>query len=425
VTRLVIGIPTRNRPELAMGTIDSVLDGGVTDVSVVVSDNSTDPDARDRLREYCSSLANSALVYTQPPELLAMAAHWEWLRRFIHERLAPSHLGYLTDRLVLLPGALERLVDVIAGAPRMVLSYQVDHVMDFRTPVELVQRQWTGDLLELSSRGLIEMARRGRYGDYVPRMMNSIAPAAVLERIERRFGDVFGSVSPDYRFAFRCLAECDSTLYLDRSCAIERGMRQSSGISFLRGHVNVAASRFAQELSVARFGATPEPGFETVANAIFQEYCSVRAEAGAGFPPLHPRSYLWANAASVDRIEDPEWRARMTALLRRRGWTRRASVGRAVGTTLEMAGYFLRHPGAIGRTVKRQLWDRPPGTPAAFLLPRVGLNPAIRDDLRFATAAEAVAHAGTHPRTRTPYAWHVHQLARGRAIVRRCAQSNS
>jgi hypothetical protein len=83
-----------------------------------------------------------------------------------------------------------------------------------------------------------------------------------------------------------------------------------------------------------------------------------------------------------------------------------------------VAGYFIRHPGALARSLKRQIWERPPGTPFASLLPRIGLNPRIRDDLKFESAADAIAYADSRPRDRMPYAWHVHQLSRAGAILR-------
>jgi hypothetical protein len=182
--------------------------------------------------------------------------------------------------------------------------------------------------------------------------------------------------------------------------------------------MNEDAARFARELSVARFGATPEPGFETVSNAIFQEYCAVREEVGGDrFPAPDPRGYLTANAISVDRIVQPEWRARMRELLRRRGWRRRDAVRHAAGVTLGMAAYLLRHPGALARALKRQLWERPPGSPASFLLARLGIDPRTRDELRFESTAEAIAYADSHPRSPTPHAWHVHQLSSAGAIV--------
>jgi hypothetical protein len=249
--------------------------------------------------------------------------------------------------------------------------------------------------------------------------MNCIAPAAVVTAIERRFGEVMGTVSPDCRFAFRCLAIRDSILYLDRACVIEHGAARSAGINYIRGTMNEDARRFAGDLAVERFGETPEPGFETAANAFYQEYCAVRAEADPGrFPPPDWHSYLAANSVSIDRIEDPEWRGRMRALLERRGWTRRHAAGRALRVAARMTSHLVRHPRALARTVKRQLWDRPPGTPAAVLLRRVGLNPRIRD-LRFDSPEQALAHAIARPRDPTPDAWHLDSLRRAGAIRER------
>jgi hypothetical protein len=348
-----------------------------------------------------------------------MPAHWEWLWQLVRREVAPTHLTYLTDRMVFTAGAIAELMEIVDREPDRVLSYRHDRVEDMTTPVELVQSQWTGQLLELDARKLIEMSSRAGYGDHLPRMLNSIAPVATLTAIEERFGNVFRSISPDYCFAFRCLATRDTILYLDRSCLIQWGMSRSSGITYMAGRPNEDAARFKAELSVPRFGSTPEPAFETATNAIFQEYCAIREEVGGDrFPPVDWRSYLTDNAISIDRVEDPEWRTRNQALLRRRGWTRVNSARHVLRQSASMAAYFIRHPQALGRSLKRQLWDRPPGTPAAFLLPRVGLNPRIRDELRFDSAAKAIAYANAHPRARTRYAWHLHQLRRAGAIVR-------
>jgi hypothetical protein len=403
-----------------MTSIASVVRCGLPGVSVVVSDNSTNPDEKDRLREFCKGQPTDVVRYVEPPESLAMPAHWEWLWHTIETTVSPSHVSYLTDRLVFTAGALEELVGVVADNPDSVVSYHWDHVKDLTTPVELVQTPWTGQLLELDCRRLIELSSRGLIGNYLPRLMTCIAPVGVLATIERGFGNVFESVSPDYRFAYRCLAVCDSILYLDRACLMEQGMDRSAGASFLRGNLNEDAADFVRELTVERFGATPEPRFEAGANAVFQEYCCVRAELGGDrFPSVDWRGYLTANAISVDRIAEPEWRARMQELLRSHGWRRRDSVRHAAGTTLRMAEYLVRHPGALMRTIKRQLLDRPPGSAAAFLLPRLGIDPRIRDELRFDSAAQAIAHAEAHPRARTPHAFHVHRLARAGAIVSR------
>jgi hypothetical protein len=417
--RLAVGIATRNRADLAIAAVESVLAARQPGVTLFVSDNSTDAGERDRLAGFCAR-HESQLRYLRPPEPLEMAPHWEWLRHQIRGEEWATHVAYLTDRLVFTRGSLEELLRVVAQEPDHVVSYHHDRVEDRTTPVSLVQTQWTGRVLELDTRRLVELSSRGLWGDFLPRMLNCAVPVGRLDAVERRFGGVFAPVSPDYRFAYRCLATCDSILYLDRPCLIEQGMHRSAGINYAKGHFNRDAKSFLEELSVPRFGATPEPGFETVANAIFQEYCSVRAETGGDcFPPVDRRSYLAAIAVTVARIEDPQWRERMEALLREHGWTGRDRVRTALAEIGAMIGYFVRHPAALARSVMRQLRERPPGTPLALLLPKVGLDPRIRDDLRFATSSEAIDFANAHPRPPRPYAWHIHRLERARAILRR------
>jgi hypothetical protein len=418
VSRLAVAIPTRNRADLAMAAIGSVLRSAQPDVTVVVSDNSSDELERDRLERFCARQPADAVKYVRPPEPLDMTKHWEWLRRLIQERDEHTHLTYLTDRMVFTAGSLGELTRTIERQPEQVVSYHHDRVEDASAPVELVQTQWTGGLLELDSRRLIEMSSRGAWGDHLPRMLNCVVPVSTMAAIEERFGSVFASVSPDYCFAYRCLDTCGTILYLDRACLIEYGMGRSAGTGYRKGKLNEDALSF-RVLSVPHFGATPEPAFETTANAIYQEYCTVRDEAGGDrFPNPDWASYLATTAISVGLIQDAEWRARMQRLLRDRGWTRRRSARHALSRAAAIARYFVRHPGALARSLRRQLWDRPPGTPLANLLPRVGLDARVRDDLKFESAADAIAYANAHPRTRTPYAWHVHQLRRAGAIVR-------
>ncbi|HEY0633516.1 MAG TPA: glycosyltransferase [Thermoleophilaceae bacterium] len=419
MTRLAVAVPTRNRADLAKAAVRSVLREAHPDITVVVSDNSTDDGDREELAEFCAQQAPGRVEYVRPPQPLEMAAHWEWVRRVVQSRGAHTHLTYLTDRMVFLAGALAELVEIVARHPERVLSYHHDRVEDRALPAELVQTQWTGRLLELDACRLIDLSRRGMWGDYLPRMLNSIVPLSVLTAIEDRFGSVFAPVSPDYRFAYRCLATCDAVLYLDRACLIERGMTRSAGISYAKGKSNRDAADFQLALSTPLFSATPEPAFATVANAIYDEYFAVRRETGGSrFPAVDRRSYLAANAASVDRIEDPAWKLRMQEILSRHGWTRRDRARETIDLALMMAGYFIRHPAAFARSAKRQLLDRPPGTPLALLLPRIGIDPRLRDELRFQSSAEAITHAEAHPRPRTASAWHTHRLRQAGAIIR-------
>ena len=394
---MAIGIPTRNRAQLAIDAIDSVLRSARPGVAVVVSDNSTEETEAARLADACA--ARPGVRYVRPPEPLPMAEHWEWLWDEIQRQVAPSHVAYLTDRLVFASGALERLLEVVASDPGQVVSYHFDTVLDLAPPVGLVQTPWTGAVYELDCGTLAELSSRGEFAACLPRLMNSVVPVEVGAAIRERFGGLFGPRAPDYRFAFRCLALRDTILYLDRACVIEHGLIRSQGTAYRRGALNADARRFARELSEAPFGATPEPAFETNANAIFQEYCAVRAEpGGAGLPAVDRASYLATNAVSVALIEDPDWRARMRELLATHGWTRGREARRRASVALRMAAYLARRPRALGRAVGRRV---------------------RRGEPSFGSDREAIAYAGTHPRPATADAWHIHVLRRAGAVVTR------
>jgi putative cell wall-binding protein len=79
---IVIVVPTRNRADLAVLAVRSAVqqEGPVT---VVVSDNSTDPEQSRSLEAECAALAASTgrpLHYLQPGQDLPMPEHWEWAR---------------------------------------------------------------------------------------------------------------------------------------------------------------------------------------------------------------------------------------------------------------------------------------------------------------------------------------------------------
>src|SRR5215217_8327735 len=178
-----------------MASVASIVRCAIPGVTVVVSDNSTNPDDADRLRQFCARQPPGMVEYMKPPEPLAMPAHWDWLWGHIEKTVSPSHVSYLTDRMVFAAGALAELVEVMSAFPERVVSYHLDHVKDAGSPVELVQTPWTGQLLELDCAKLIELSSRGLNGDHLPLLMTSIAPAETVGAIEQRFGDVFGTVS--------------------------------------------------------------------------------------------------------------------------------------------------------------------------------------------------------------------------------------
>ena len=284
---LTVVIPTRNRGDLAATALRSVLEAQRPDVTVLVSDNSTSAGERDRLCARCAEHLTDRVRYVTPPEPMPMAQHWEWARRAAMAEFEPTHVTCLSDRMILMDGALDELAGLIARYPDRVVVYKLDIVYDFTCPVRLTQAPWTGRLLELDSAAILELSARGEPGFFVPHMLNCVAPTSVLKAVEARFGGVFGSLSPDMCFGYRCLAVCDSLLYLDKSMLIHYATGRSGSASVARGQPSPDALDFHRLAGGALNSATPEPRFATLTNGILHEYCVVREEArDPRFPAL-------------------------------------------------------------------------------------------------------------------------------------------
>src|SRR5689334_22758358 len=69
----VVVVPTRNRADLAAESIASVLAEDDPRLTVLVSDNSTDPDEAERLRSWCSERDEDRVLYVRPEEPLPMS----------------------------------------------------------------------------------------------------------------------------------------------------------------------------------------------------------------------------------------------------------------------------------------------------------------------------------------------------------------
>ncbi len=351
---VVVVVPTRNRADLAAGSIESALADGDERVSVLVSDNSTDPEEVERLRSWCAERPDDPLQYVRPPEPLPMSAHWQWALERALESPGTAHVMYLTDRLVVRPGALRKLITIAERHPDDVMTFGDDTIVDYREPVTISERPWTGKLLRIDTDQLLRVLARGILIG-APTMLNTIAPRAVMEDIDAVYGSVFASIAPDHCFSYRCLERVDSILHWDSVVVVQRALSHSNGYSQIRGVSNPAHVDFLRELGESRINEhAPVPELLTVTNAIYNEYEFVRAERPSSkLKPLRRHYYLGANARDVARLEDPQLRARMAKVLSQHGWSTRTRLRYALGLSVSAAGYYWRRPLALIRRLLR------------------------------------------------------------------------
>ena len=395
-------VPTRNRVDLARAAVPSLLrQEGAGDLRVVVSDNSTDPAQVEALRTWIDGLGDERVRYVRPPEPLPMTAHWEWA---VGQALADDdveRVGILTDRMIFRSGMLAPVVEAARAAPHTLVSYTMDRLNDWLDPPVLEQEEWSGRVVEIDSAHLLGLAaQRAVLPGCLPRMLNCVVPRAVFDAVRARFGSVFESVSPDYAFAFRSLVVLDSIRFVDASCMVSYGHTRSNGMSIARGVASPDAHDFKANLEAGGMNAaTPIPELQTVRNAVYNEYCFVRAEARTDkTPPLRRSAYLAAINQDLGLVDNDDLRRETIAILQREGWVWRGARGRFLAdSVLRLMRWFGRRPGALLERAALVLSVTPPGRRVFGVLRGLGIAPPEKARPSFESTADALAYADANP----------------------------
>jgi len=404
---LIVVVPTRNRAQLAINAIDSVLRQANDEVFVLVSDNSTDAGEAETLGAHCARLNSARVVYVRPPQPLAMCPHWQWALEQALARFDASHVLYLTDRMLFIAGRLMPLLALVKRYPGKVISYDLDRVNDLASPVRAEQVAWTGNVYEVRSSDLLSLTSQMMWLSAMPRMLNNVAPRAVLRAVADRFGDVCNSTAPDMCFAYRCLATVDSILFYERALIVHYALDRSNGESQSRGvmtkdHVDFLANLGSKPLNFA----APIPQIDTVANTILHEYNLVKESTGSPkFPEIDKRRYLERIAQEAQSFENAARRQETLALVDayRSKWNLKSLEHQIKNPRLQRAITLLRKVFA-----PKKLWVKFWSMayieqPRLFwkLVKALGLSrPALVEAKEFVTVEEALDYASHQARRR-------------------------
>jgi len=415
-TALAVVIPTRNRGALASAAIRSVLDSAIDRVSIFISDNSSERGDVDSLFAFCARVHDPRVTYLRPPAPLGMTDHWNWALDSSISASRPTHVTFLTDRMMFQPGGLKALLDVVGSWPEDVVSFNFDSVDDRSTPVRLAQTAWSGKTLRIASKKFLDMAANADVIQRsLPRMLNSAVPVPLLDEMRRRFGQVFGSLSPDYCFSYRCLSLVPTTLYLDRPCIIDYAQGRSLGRSVVAGRQSPELGDFIGFAGARGLNfAAPIPSILTASNAVIHEYCFVASELGDGtMKPVAMQPYLTRLASEVARLEDEDLRREYYEVLSGHGLTSATlpSVG-PVGTRL---AELRRNPVQFATKVRRALPSRILGhhitKPLWLRMARWGIHPPGQQRFHFCSTDEALEYARRYPRRPNSTVAHLGPLA--------------
>jgi hypothetical protein len=401
IYRYAVGIiPTRDRADLAIKAVQSVLEQPGCEVKLMVSDNSTEASQTEQLRDYCNELRDERLRYVRPPQPLAMPAHWDWAIGEALNSYDANHFFFLSDRMMFKQGALRELLNVARQHPDKLISYNHDRIVDDQWPIRIEQNLYSGDLLEIPTLRLSWLYSQAMFHHAFPRMVNCLVPRRIINLIKHRFGNVFSSISPDFLFCCRCIEALETILYYDKPLIFHYALERSNGASISRGELTRASADFRDNLPVEearRNYATPIPELNTCANAIYNEYLIAKNETQSSrFYEIDVEKYLRVNAEEIKNVVDPSLKIKMQQMLDQHGFTtlNGTRTGRSFRQFLS-PGYIWRRIRSGGETMATDRWTKPVWL---FLARTLGITPPSGERFVFATLQDAIDYMNTYPR---------------------------
>jgi len=240
-------IPTKNRPEIVSGAIQSVLDQTFGDFEIILSDNDDSPTAT---RDVVAGFSDPRIRYHRTSGTLPMHENWE---NALHQAQGTWVL-VVEDKQRLTRTALECLHSVCREHPDSLVTYPpvncfADHLAG---PVTVPKvRQFTCEQV------VEEFCRFSPlFWDIFPRGLTSATPRHLLNEMARSSptGMVFSWVNPDYSYGFQALSKAAGLCYIPGNIiyvphSVGRTGKYSNGLSGAKKEAQ--ARRFFASLPVS------------------------------------------------------------------------------------------------------------------------------------------------------------------------------
>ena len=229
-----IVIPTKDRQNIIIETVLSVLNQNYNKDDLIISDNSID---RNLTIEKLNSIKYFSLgrnfKYVYPPQAMGMAEHWQFASEFANGK----YIIILTDRFAMRPSALKTIFSNIdkSGLKEQIIVWPVKSNYNSITQLETTP-EFDGRVRHISSKDLLKKlcdcsgwADGQTYFNNLPRALNCMFSSEIAEKIRNKHGKLFFPLSPDYTFAFLAMAYTDGISYIDKPLYISHG-NESNGL---------------------------------------------------------------------------------------------------------------------------------------------------------------------------------------------------
>lgn len=403
-------VPTRNRAGLAQAAMASVLAAPEPRLTLWISDNSTVASESEALQRACKACGDARLHYRQPPRPLAMGSHWEWLVQQALRHGHFTHVCFLTDRMMFVPGGVATLLGVASRHPQALVAYPNDHIDDLQTPVLLNQHDWTGRVLRARSDDFLVYMRSTSWSSALPRLLNCMVPCELFRRIDDFYGSACDGTSPDVCFGFRALEREEAYLFIDKPLIVDYAISRSNGHSARRGELTQDYKDFLANLGPQpAFHAAPMPGIPGTTNAVVHEYNLVRSHSGSlKFKPWNLGVYFKLVDYDLRDIEDATQVAELRGKIRefRRQFRKAGRLRRDLWRARAGKLSAKLSPRYLAKKIVKTLSQKRPNYHhwGWRMLRHLGLLPyAVRQRITYwASTAEAVDYLRAQPLPRQP-----------------------
>lgn len=226
-----IAIPTRNRPSLARMATARVLSQDFADFEIIILDNS---DQRDLTT---AEFNDSRCRVVPTTTVLSMRDNWERTLGIA----SGKYVMILSDKDMLLPGALRRLAEAFADSGAHMINFRkacYASVAPFQSFVQLC----SGHLVEKDGRDVLRAWFEDvqHYHD-APMIYNSAVRRDVLTKLRAVSGSFFAGASPDIGSGMVLLAHLNTYHVLDRPLAVSWFGNWSIGMATSIGSQGAAA----------------------------------------------------------------------------------------------------------------------------------------------------------------------------------------
>ena len=244
--QFTVVVPTRERADVLLHCLQTVVSQTYEQVSILVSDNFS----QDNTRAVVESFADSRIRYINTGKRLSMAENWE----FALGHVTAGWVTILGDDDGLLPDSLARAASIVQTSGTQAIR---SSVCAYQWP-SLTGETFGHIVVPMTRRITIRDSRkwlqkaieaRASYLD-LPMLYNGgFVDVAVLKSIEAKTGQIYRSCSPDVYTAIAIASVVDSYVYSEIPLAINGASRHSTGASQFSGKNRSSESPAARFLT--------------------------------------------------------------------------------------------------------------------------------------------------------------------------------